>query len=637
MKYFSVEQVADSYKRLQQCTDEKFWGIMSILVGLPSSVVSNVCYPVQCSKISSFLENLFRFGNKKSYNGEDVLYVMFSSFWKKSVLDFFLKRKPFLYDLLVWSHRNIALPDECDNSMLVSLFIEKFHLSLSDLSYFVEDDVIEFSYSENLYNESDFLSRIGINTLNVNKTLKMNGTLVEANPGELSRGPFVQPLYAALSTINCLLISPVDLSVFYNYNSCTSNAVNQMINNSPSFTSSTHLSLLTAIRTKPFILLAGISGTGKSRIVRKLAQATTTKELQEYRGSDFETDRWQIHNPENFEIIQVKPNWHNSMDVLGYLSNIPSPHYVLTPLVNFIIKAWKHKDIPFFLCLDEMNLAPVEEYFAEFLSAIESRSVDGNGDYWTDALVKPFRDFGQEVYNNIMPLITRINPDAKRFADHGLTLPPNLIVIGTVNMDETTFSFSRKVLDRAMSIEMNEVDYDSYISGNTDDGIKAISGIEKLSQLLIDRHIEAKEFVSGMSDAQNVIDYLKKINILLEGTPFKLGYRAANEALIYVKSAQEFGCDDFRKSLDEFTLMKILSRMEGDEQKLAITDSEFDNEKLSKAGVDPEKAKEHDGLSILSCLWEIIENNLGADTKSVDKIKSMISQLRRDHFVSYWN
>lgn len=144
------------------------------------------------------------------------------------------------------------------------------------------------------------------------------------------------------------------------------------------------------------MLLAGISGTGKSRIVRKLAQATVTEELQRadgYKGSDWKNDRWTLHSPANFELIQVKPNWHNSMDVIGYLSNIPSPHYVFTPFIEFIVKAWQHPEVPFFLCLDEMNLAPVEEYFAEFLSAIESRSFEG-GEYMTDPIIKPFNSFG---------------------------------------------------------------------------------------------------------------------------------------------------------------------------------------------------------------------------------------------------
>lgn len=419
-----------------------------------------------------------------------------------------------------------------------------------------------------------------------------------------------------------------------------------------------YLQYLTALRTKPFMLLAGISGTGKSRIVRKLAQATVTEELQKaegYKGTDFTNDRWTLHSPANFELIQVKPNWHNSMDVIGYLSNIPSPHYVFTPFIEFIVKAWQHPEVPFFLCLDEMNLAPVEEYFAEFLSAIESRSFEG-GEYLTDPIIKPFNSFGEDVakkmVNTLFPNFTAGDTESaitkviKHFRTRGLTLPKNLIVIGTVNMDETTFSFSRKVLDRAMSVEMNEVNYDSFLTDTTDDDLKAIvEAFEQnddadLNALLVDRHIEAREIIDDLGDdARFTIDYLKRINALLEGTPFKLGYRAANEALIYLQASQEIGQTDRIAALDNFTLMKILSRVEGDETKLKITDSEADKERIAKAEVNVDEAKQYGDLNILTALRHIITNQLGEQDKlhSVKKIDSMLSQLKRDHFVSFWN
>ena len=422
--------------------------------------------------------------------------------------------------------------------------------------------------------------------------------------------------------------------------------------------SNTFLHYLTALRTKPFMLLAGISGTGKSRVVRKLAEATVTEELQKaegYKGTDFANDRWTLHSPANFELIQVKPNWHNSMDVIGYLSNIPSPHYVFTPFIEFIVKAWQHPEVPFFLCLDEMNLAPVEEYFAEFLSAIESRSFEG-GEYLTDPIIKPFNSFGEDVaktmVNTLFPNFTAGDTESaitkviKHFRTRGLTLPKNLIVIGTVNMDETTFSFSRKVLDRAMSVGMNEVNYDSFLTDTTDDDLKAIvKAFEQnddadLNELLVDRHIEAREIIDDLGDdARFTIDYLKRINALLEGTPFKLGYRAANEALIYLQASQEFGQTDRISALDNFTLMKVLSRVEGDETKLKITDSEADKERIAKAEVNVDEAKQYGDLNILTALRHIITNQLGEQDKlhSVKKIDSMLSQLKRDHFVSFWN
>ena len=448
-----------------------------------------------------------------------------------------------------------------------------------------------------------------------------------------------------------------------------------------------YLQYLTALRTKPFMLLAGISGTGKSRIVRKFAQATVTEELQKaygYIGDDFANDRWTLHSPANFELIQVKPNWHNSMDVIGYLSNIPSPHYVFTPFIEFIVKAWQHPEVPFFLCLDEMNLAPVEEYFAEFLSAIESRSFEG-GEYMTDPIIKPFNSFGEDVaktmVNTLFPNFTAGDTESaiakviKHFRTRGLTLPKNLIVIGTVNMDETTFSFSRKVLDRAMSVEMNEVNYDSFLTDTTDDDLKAIvKALEEnddadLNELLVDRHIEAREIIDELGeDAKFTIDYLKRINALLEGTPFKLGYRAANEALIYLQASKEFGQPNCVAALDNFTLMKILSRIEGDETKLKITTSEADKERIAKAEVNVDEAKQYGDLNILTALRNIItqmlgesdntdlESNITEETatesgeemffteqqkkkelQSIKKIDSMLSQLKRDHFVSFWN
>lgn len=482
----------------------------------------------------------------------------------------------------------------------------------------------------------------------------------------IDRGDFyVSPILACACLVNASQSYVVDLCVFLadkqNLVRIIIEGVDKIaINKSKSSNQhhSTYTSFLTALRTKPFMLLAGISGTGKSRIVRKLAQATITEELQRangYTGDDFANDRWTLHSPANFELIQVKPNWHNSMDVIGYLSNIPSPHYVFTPFIEFIVKAWQHPEVPFFLCLDEMNLAPVEEYFAEFLSAIESRSFEGE-EYLTDPIIKPFNSFGEEVakmmVNTLFPnfMAADKNSFLGKVVDHletkGLTLPKNLIVIGTVNMDETTFSFSRKVLDRAMSVEMNEVNYDSFLTDTTDDDLKAIvKALEEnddadLNTLLVDRHIEAREIIDDLGDdARFAIDYLKRINALLEGTPFKLGYRAANEALIYLQASYEFGQTDRIAALDNFTLMKILSRIEGDETKLKITDSEADKERIAKAEVNVDEAKQYGDMNILTALRYIITNQLGEQDKlhSVKKIDSMLSQLKRNHFVSFWN
>ena len=374
------------------------------------------------------------------------------------------------------------------------------------------------------------------------------------------------------------------------------------------------LQYLTAIRTKPFLLLAGISGTGKSRIVRKLAQATNDIDFdKDYNGED----RWKMHTPTNFCLIQVKPNWHNSMDVVGFKSNIGGAHYEFTPFIEFIAKAWHYPDTPFFLCLDEMNLAPVEEYFAEFLSAIESRSFNKDGEYETDPIVNPFDSFGPEVCGQMIAHLVdqQLDADCKlenQFRTKGLTLPKNLIVMGTVNMDETTFSFSRKVLDRAMSIEMNEVNYDAFLTGETEKDVPLLTDCNKL---LVDRPINAQD-VKQSIEADNIIEYLKSVNTLLDGTPFKLGYRTANEAFLYVSASKMFGSDDLGSALDKFTVMKILSRIEGDDSKL----------------------KTKSGDELLPALLELLTNQFGENSNpiSIQKLTEMNDILVRDHFVSFW-
>lgn len=264
-----------------------------------------------------------------------------------------------------------------------------------------------------------------------------------------------------------------------------------------------------------------------------------------------------------------------------------------------------------------MNLAPVEQYFAEFLSAIESRSIE-NGEYETDPIIKPFSEFDTRDDNGnvtdklsdrmIARLIGKLDTQTKsdladRFRTKGLTLPKNLLVLGTVNMDETTFSFSRKVLDRAMSIVMNDVEYDKFFTGETENDMAEFDDATK--ELLIDRPIRGLE--AENNGAEQVEQYLTAINEVLNETPFKLGYRAANEALLYVGAAHQFdGSIDVNAALDEFTLMKILSRIEGDKRSIE---------------------------NLLDDLQHVINESYPASNK---KLVQMAKTLQNKQFVSYW-
>ena len=318
---------------------------------------------------------------------------------------------------------------------------------------------------------------------------------------------------------------------------------------------------ITAIKSKPFLLLAGISGTGKSRIVRELARACWDVNSAEYNA----------HKPKNFEMVQVKPNWHDSSELIGYVSRIDGVRYVVGPFLKFMVKAIQDPNTPYFLCLDEMNLAPVEQYFAEFLSVVESRKVDKDGNVVTDPLV----DYSStEEYKSLIDQLFCDDAERKAYLTEvdgkRLTIPQNLIVVGTVNMDETTFSFSRKVLDRAMTIEMNEVDLMAGLT-NRHENIGKIEFDD-----IIGKAVEGVDvYAAHEGVCKKAIEYLESINATLDKTPFKVAYRTRNELLLYVVNNLSWKTDDeledfvIARALDEITCMKILTRIEGDETKVS--------------------------------------------------------------------
>ena len=316
---------------------------------------------------------------------------------------------------------------------------------------------------------------------------------------------------------------------------------------------SSYLPYLTALRTKPFMLLAGISGKGKSRIVREMAKACWASHEEDY-GKNC---------PRNFCMVQVKPNWHDSSDLIGYVSRINGEKYVVGPFLRFIAKAIKDPKRPYFLCLDEMNLAPVEQYFAEYLSVIESRKLQ-DGHIETDPIV-PYEN--TEAYGSLIDQLFDSDEERKAYkTEEGgkrLTIPENLFVVGTVNMDETTFSFSRKVLDRAMTIEMNEVD----LKGGLEAGGSAEFGY--IGEDLMGDAAEGKDiYADNQTLCDDIITYLGKVNEILEGTPFKIAYRTRNEFLLYAVNRLHFATDsELWQTLDEMTSMKILSRIEGDNER----------------------------------------------------------------------
>lgn len=337
---------------------------------------------------------------------------------------------------------------------------------------------------------------------------------------------------------------------------------------------------------KPFLLLAGISGTGKTRFVRE--QAKISRQFGE-----------------TYCLTSVRPDWHEPSDLLGYISRLfGAAEYITTDVMQFIAKAWRaiadrgltievqeregqdkclvvagerdelDKVLPYWLCLDEMNLAPVEQYFADYLSVLETREWCWTGDsftYSSDALLKPATI--NEVAD-IEKLREALGFDGAQYDElwahichYGLGIPFNLLVAGTVNMDETTHGFSRKVIDRALCF-----DFGAFFPNDYNDFFTPTNFNKRLSYPIWSN--AGKEDLTNTFDADGfrTLAFLSAVNAVLKNTPFELAFRALNELLLAVASSQPQDDLTLKAVWDDFMMCKVLPRIEGDTDKLTTSD-----------------------------------------------------------------
>lgn len=282
---------------------------------------------------------------------------------------------------------------------------------------------------------------------------------------------------------------------------------------------------VTALRTKPFVILAGVTGTGKSKLPTLVSRLTGGRS----------------------ESIPVRPDWTDSADVLGYvdLQGVFRPGRLL----QFARKAAEEPGFHWTCIVDEMNLARVEQYFAEVLSRIEDRHPTSGGGFVSRPLL------GVQVRREDEP-----------WGELGLLA--NLAIVGTVNMDETTHGFSRKVLDRAFTIELSDTDLSRWVTATASSEIapwpvsawhpRAISlgGLSGLSAVETDR-------------IREIIQVLTLLNGFLQPAQLQVGYRTRDEVALFVLHAGEV-IDAFLTRegvqvdpLDLAISMKILPRLVG--------------------------------------------------------------------------
>lgn len=446
--------------------------------------------------------------------------------------------------------------------------------------------------------------------------------------------------------------------------------------------------------TKPFVILTGISGSGKSKIAELFAQFFNSLEVP------------------NYTLIPVKPNWRDSKSLFGYHNTIDNSYYI-TPAVKLFIKALHFPSVPFFLILDEMNIARVEHYFADYLSLIESRRIENSdiancdiplqsifsfqkGRSLSEAIILAAFDIGKideeleiaEYRNNrfsvlwneqffngdpknwtpqfrtelnqgdgrlahrvfeggsgkyrLKPLAEMSEVDRKKVQElkdeyleisrygscivqdnmvlHNSTrclgangdncdcvscpysnaekykcsklynektdsflvppeipIPLNLFTIGTVNIDETTYMFSPKILDRSNVIEFNDVDFAGLYTLNA----KQLQIINSQYGTIVDDNFffengsELPKFKISIPNKDNVnrisqcwpeqLEVLLSIFVVLKRYNIHFGYRVMNEISMYLCNVMEYTSysDAPVRALDNQILQKVLPKMHG--------------------------------------------------------------------------
>ena len=351
--------------------------------------------------------------------------------------------------------------------------------------------------------------------------------------------------------------------------------------------------LYISLRTRPFVILSGISGTGKSKLIELFAEAI---------GAN--------HKNRRFNLIPVKPDWSDATDILGY-RNIEG-RFIPGIIVNIAYEAMKNLDKPYFICLDEMNLARVEYYFSDILSLMEGRNTNLEGEIITKEILSK-EQFGSDMIS------------FEKYGD--VYIPENLYIIGTVNMDETTFQFSKKVLDRANVIEFNKVE----LRHSFEDLFLDKVNMKRYNNDFLKSHFlkigECEEYKELVYE---IIDKLVEINSVLEEYNQQFAFRVRDEIVFYIIYAREYNLLEFDEAFDNCIVQKILPKLNGNSNDIQEILIKLFN-LFNGTNIGSDDYLGNDELQVMNKCKATSKYKLASE-----KIIYMLRRFMRDGFTTFW-
>lgn len=347
-----------------------------------------------------------------------------------------------------------------------------------------------------------------------------------------------------------------------------------------------------SLKSKPFVILAGTSGTGKTRLVRLFAEAI---------GATAENGR--------YKLVSVRPDWSDSSDLFGHVDL--NGKFIPGAIIDFINAAERDSDKPYFLCLDEMNLARVEYYLSDILSILETREYKGDR-VTTDLLVS------ENYYGG----------DTIALEKYGeIRIPENLYIVGTVNMDETTFPFSRKVLDRANTIEFSTVDFLSVSAVP----LNEVQPMDLGNDFMKADYVFFSQCASEETYVNELCVELQEINKVLEKANAHVGYRVRDEIAFYMLNNKKTELLNRNEAFDNEIMQKILPRIQGSSAAVKNMLCE-----LFKRCAGEYESYQTESDDISSKMLKAAQKPECRYRKSAEKIAFMVRRFEEDGFTAYW-
>jgi len=424
-----------------------------------------------------------------------------------------------------------------------------------------------------------------------------------------------------------------------------------------------------SLQTKPFVILTGVSGTGKTKLAQLFAEwmSPTISQLA-------------IKRTTRLAFISVRPDWTDNRGLLGFY-NLIAGNFQATDFLRLLVRATIDADEPHFVILDEMNLAKVEYYFADFLSTLESRYLEGDAlkqaslrlhdlprcvlaqgeSLWDEgAELEEAERFvchvrcegcalcwgvdksqwarGESDYDEAQ----RAGFDPTHYVPPRLFVPRNVYFSGTVNVDETTYMFSPKVLDRANTIEFNEVDLEGFFAQKAASGSPFPAADAIRAMFTFDSEFIVLPKGVPIRTDKELAPYREQLialNNLLQPYHMHFGYRVVDEVLLYLWNAKNLDdpAFDLDVAFDHQLCQKVLPKFHGSQarlqdplERLLLFCMDPGQQPPTSEAIDRQRINELKGKSVGGLRLDSVRY-----ARAAHKIRRMLDALEKEGFASF--